>query len=222
LRQVVFQADLSNGGELRFQPVDLLLLALEHLLQETSVEGGGQAEVYRAVHPSLGRDVAIKLSRQTVSQEPALREPGDHVELTEDELRAKLEEAGLRDMQVVEDNIAMVRGTHDGHSVLILGGHGLADEPMQMGAVQTDQDLSLDHVRRIEAVCADHGVRLIEAALQFVLGHPAVRTVIPGAVNAAEVEANVAILSRELPDALWSDLKSAGLLRRDVPTPGGN
>jgi D-threo-aldose 1-dehydrogenase len=80
----------------------------------------------------------------------------------------------------------------------------------------------LDRVRRIEAVCADHGVRLIEAALQFVLGHPAIRTVIPGAVNAAEVEANVAILSRELPDALWSDLKSAGLLRRDVPTTGGN
>jgi D-threo-aldose 1-dehydrogenase len=78
----------------------------------------------------------------------------------------------------------------------------------------------LDRVRRIEAVCAAHGVRLIEAALQFVLGHPAVRTVIPGAVSAAEVEANVALLSSALPVALWSDLKSAGLLRSDAPTPG--
>jgi D-threo-aldose 1-dehydrogenase len=79
----------------------------------------------------------------------------------------------------------------------------------------------LDRVRRIEAVCAAHGVRLIEAALQFVLGHPAVRTVIPGAVSGAEVRANVALLSRALPAALWSDLKSAGLLRPDAPTPGG-
>ncbi|CAG0968854.1 MAG: aldo/keto reductase [Rhizobiaceae bacterium] len=79
----------------------------------------------------------------------------------------------------------------------------------------------LDRVRRIEAVCADHGVRLVEAALQFVVGHPAVRTVIPGAANASEVEANVAIFSQRLPDALWSDLKAAGLLRPDAPTPGG-
>ncbi len=79
----------------------------------------------------------------------------------------------------------------------------------------------LERVRRIEAVCAAHRVLLIEAALQFVLGHPAVRTVIPGAVSAAEVEANVAILDRPIPPALWSDLKAAGLLRPDAPTPGG-
>lgn len=78
----------------------------------------------------------------------------------------------------------------------------------------------LDRVHRIEAVCADHGVRLIEVALQFPLGHPAVRTVIPGAVSAAEVEANVALLSRALPAGLWSDLKGAGLLRNDAPVPG--
>jgi D-threo-aldose 1-dehydrogenase len=78
----------------------------------------------------------------------------------------------------------------------------------------------MERVRRIEAVCADHGVKLIEAALRFVMGHPAVRTVIPGAVNAAEVEANVALFSRRVPTGLWSDLKSAGLLRPDAPTPG--
>ena len=80
----------------------------------------------------------------------------------------------------------------------------------------------LDRVRRIEAVCAAHGVKLIEAALQFVMGHPAVRTVIPGAVSAAEVEANVALFSRKVPAGLWADLKSAGLLRPDAPTPGGS
>jgi D-threo-aldose 1-dehydrogenase len=51
------------------------------------------------------------------------------------------------------------------------------------------------------------------------MGHPAVKTVIPGAVSAAEVQTNVALFSRELPASLWSDLKSAGLLRPDAPTP---
>jgi D-threo-aldose 1-dehydrogenase len=80
----------------------------------------------------------------------------------------------------------------------------------------------LDRVRKIEDVCASHGVKLIEAALQFVVGHPAVRTVIPGAVTAAEVEANVALFSRTVPASLWADLKSAGLLRPDAPVPEEN
>ena len=75
----------------------------------------------------------------------------------------------------------------------------------------------LDRVRRIEAVCRSHGVRLIEAALQFVLGHPAVKTVIPGANAPDQVRANVDLLNAEIPAALWSDLKTEGLLRQDAP-----
>ncbi|MGR3434296.1 MAG: aldo/keto reductase [Shimia sp.] len=77
----------------------------------------------------------------------------------------------------------------------------------------------LDRVRRIEAICADHGVPLIAAALQFPMHHPAVRSVIPGAVSAAQVRANVEVFETPVPDALWSDLKAAGLIRADAPTP---
>ncbi len=80
----------------------------------------------------------------------------------------------------------------------------------------------LDRVRRIEAVCAAHGVKLIEAALQFVMGHPAVRTVIPGAMTPEEVEANIALFSRNVPVGLWSDLKGQNLIRSDAPTPEEN
>ncbi|MEX0320461.1 MAG: aldo/keto reductase [Ruegeria sp.] len=77
----------------------------------------------------------------------------------------------------------------------------------------------LDRVRRIEAVCAAHGTPLIAAALQFVLGHPCVKTVVPGAVSGAEVEANVQLLETPIPAGLWSDLKSEGLIRPDAPLP---
>lgn len=77
----------------------------------------------------------------------------------------------------------------------------------------------MERVRRIEQVCAAHDTPLIAAALQFVLGHPCVKTVVPGAVSAAEVNANAALLETPIPDALWSDLRGEGLVRSDAPLP---
>ena len=78
----------------------------------------------------------------------------------------------------------------------------------------------LDRVDRIEAVCAAHGIRLIEAALRFPLGHPAVVSVIPGAQSPDEVRRNAEILAARIPPDLWTDLKAEGLMRTDAPTPG--
>ena len=77
----------------------------------------------------------------------------------------------------------------------------------------------LDLVRRIEAVCADHGVTLPAAALQFVLAHPAVKSVIPGAMADSEVRQNVALLKEPIPSQFWAELKGQGLLREDAPVP---
>ncbi len=77
----------------------------------------------------------------------------------------------------------------------------------------------LERVRRIEAVCKAHDTPMIAAALQFVLGHPCVKTVVPGAVNAAEVRANIDLMERDIPAALWSDLRGEGLIRPDAPLP---
>ena len=73
-------------------------------------------------------------------------------------------------------------------------------------------------VARIEAVCTAHNIRLVDAAFQFPLLHPAVVSVIPGAQTPAEVEANARAATAKIPPALWSDLKSAGLMRQDAPT----
>ena len=74
-------------------------------------------------------------------------------------------------------------------------------------------------VARIEATCTRHGVKLIEAAFAFPLGHPAVVAMIPGGQSVAQMQSNLAIASARIPAELWSDLKAQGLLRQDAPTP---
>ena len=63
-------------------------------------------------------------------------------------------------------------------------------------------------------------VKLPVAALQFVLAHPAVASVIPGAAKPSEVQQNVAALSVEIPAAFWADLKAQGLIASNAPVPG--
>ena len=77
----------------------------------------------------------------------------------------------------------------------------------------------MERVRRIEAVCARHGVRLPSAALQFPLGHPTVATVIPGTRSPDEIAQNLAIFEPDIPADFWAELKQEGLLREDAPTP---
>jgi D-threo-aldose 1-dehydrogenase len=78
----------------------------------------------------------------------------------------------------------------------------------------------VERVRALERVVAAHGVPLAAAALQFPFHHPAVAAVIPGARAPEEVEQNLALLRVPVPEALWRDLKTAGLVRPDAPTPG--
>ncbi len=71
----------------------------------------------------------------------------------------------------------------------------------------------LQRTRAIEAVCQRHHVPLRAAALQFPLSHPAIATVIPGARDVAEVQENFALMAHKIPDALWQELRTLGLLR---------
>lgn len=66
----------------------------------------------------------------------------------------------------------------------------------------------LDRVRAMARVCAEHGVRLPQAALRFPLRHPAVRAVVTGMRSAAEVRENVESLATPMPARLWAALDS--------------
>jgi D-threo-aldose 1-dehydrogenase len=77
----------------------------------------------------------------------------------------------------------------------------------------------MDKARRISAVCARHQVPLKAAALQFILAHPAIASVIPGARSVAEVADNVRMMEYRIPAALWRELKQEGLIAEAAPTP---
>ena len=78
----------------------------------------------------------------------------------------------------------------------------------------------MERVRRIEIVCRKHRVPLRRAAVAFALAHPAVISVVLGAVKPSEVKANLAAVVRPVPAALWQDLKDQGLLSQASKTPG--
>ncbi|MDB5720304.1 MAG: pyridoxal 4-dehydrogenase [Alphaproteobacteria bacterium] len=77
----------------------------------------------------------------------------------------------------------------------------------------------VERAARIERICARHGVETGAAALQFVLAHPAVASVIPGLASIEQVRQTVKRAAAAIPPALWRDLKSEGLLDRDAPVP---
>ncbi|MEB4615110.1 aldo/keto reductase, partial [Leucobacter sp. M11] len=72
-----------------------------------------------------------------------------------------------------------------------------------------------EQFRRAQALaecCAEFGVRLPEAAIQYTLRHPAVRTVVVGTSRAEAVRENLTRMSAPIPDGLWEALRERGLI----------
>ena len=102
---------------------------------------------------------------------------------------------------------------------IIIGG------PYNSGILTTDDRLRAtydykpapDHLwqkaQAIRRMCESHGVDPRAAALRYPLRHTAVAAVIPGVRAIEEVETNLDLFARDIPDALWRDLADAGLTR---------
>ena len=75
----------------------------------------------------------------------------------------------------------------------------------------------LAKVARMEEVCAAYGVALPQAALAFAAAHPAVATVVLGAVTPEEILRNLDLVAHPTPAALWHDLKAEKLIPDHAP-----
>ena len=114
----------------------------------------------------------------------------------------------------VERGIGFVIGAPFQSGILAAGSKSAA-----MSDYAAPDPATIATIERIEAVCERHDVPLAAAALQFVMGHPSVASVIPGARSAAHVERNVESFRHPIPAEYWVELKAEGLLREDAPVP---
>ncbi len=114
----------------------------------------------------------------------------------------------------VREGVSVILGAPYNSGILVTG----AVEGARYNYLPAPPEV-LARVARIEAVARAHGVPLGAAALQLVLAHPAVASVIPGGRSREEVLQNAAWAALPIDDRFWSDLKREGLLREDAPVP---
>jgi D-threo-aldose 1-dehydrogenase len=77
----------------------------------------------------------------------------------------------------------------------------------------------LKKAHRIADICEAHGVTLPVAAIAFPLAHPVVAGVVIGMRSADEVRANLESFDTVVPDQVWADLRSEGLIDDRAPAP---
>jgi D-threo-aldose 1-dehydrogenase len=73
------------------------------------------------------------------------------------------------------------------------------------------QDI-LDKARTVHEILAPHGVSPESVGLQFPLRHPAVKAIVTGVRSVAELVENIAAFDAPIPDGVWLDLESAGII----------
>lgn len=75
------------------------------------------------------------------------------------------------------------------------------------------------HAVALQDTCAQFGVPLRAAAIQFPLGHPLVASAVLGARTPGEVGDCIAMMRFPIPPELWTALKERELIRADAPVP---
>jgi D-threo-aldose 1-dehydrogenase len=74
-------------------------------------------------------------------------------------------------------------------------------------------------VEKIKGIAERYHVPIKAAALQFVLAHPAVAAVIPGASRPERIAEDHAALKASIPDEFWHELRKQSLVAATAPLP---
>jgi D-threo-aldose 1-dehydrogenase len=111
-------------------------------------------------------------------------------------------------LEQADEVVAACRETGVGIVAAAIFNSGLLSKPRpggryEYGAVPPEL---LARAERLAEVCERHGVTLPEAALQFPLREPAVRSVVVGAATPEQVRENARRMEVEIPEALWDEL----------------
>lgn len=106
------------------------------------------------------------------------------------------------------------------NSGILASGARLADGSAPYFDYKPAPPAIVERVAAIESVCAEFGVPLQAAALQFPRAHPTVASVIPGVRSASELDANLRFARLPIPPEFWRALRERGLVDARAPLPG--
>jgi len=188
----------DNHPEMLRKALDEALPAMAGLRDQGVVDaigiGVNEVEVCRELMPRFDLDCIMLAGRYTLFEQASAL--------------PMLDEAHRRGVKVV------VAGPYNS---------GLLGDPHGPGSTYNyapaDSD-TLERARRIYAICAEEGVDVGAAALQFPAVHPAVCAVVAGMRNVMEVESALARSSQRLPARIWPRLRGAGIIDAVAPVPG--
>lgn len=111
-----------------------------------------------------------------------------------------------------EAGVGVVIGAAFRYGLIFAGGR-------ERAASQGVDPSVLRRAAQLDEVCARAGVPLAAVALQFPLAHPAVDSLVFGAVNAHQVAEIITWFNTPIPPQLWRELQSEGLVAADAPVP---
>ncbi|MAS33382.1 MAG: aldo/keto reductase [Anaerolineaceae bacterium] len=77
----------------------------------------------------------------------------------------------------------------------------------------------VEKAKRLEAICTRHNVPLNAAAVQFTAANPGITSLVIGADQVEQVEANVNAMRVEIPVAFWQELRAENLIEPNAPLP---
>jgi D-threo-aldose 1-dehydrogenase len=111
-------------------------------------------------------------------------------------------------LEQADEVVAACRETGVGIVAAAVFNSGLLSTPRPGGRYEYGAVPDELHARaeRLAEVCERHGVTLPDAALQFPLREPAVRSVVVGAATPEQVRENARRMEVRIPEALWADL----------------
>jgi D-threo-aldose 1-dehydrogenase len=224
--------DYSHDGALRSLEQSLLRLGTERveiaLIHDVDRRNHGEAferryaeavrGAYRALERLRGEGVVRAIGIGVNEVEPCLRFAAD----CDIDCVLLAGRYTLLDTSALDDFLPLAQRRGIG---VMLGGvfnSGVLATGAVTGAKFDYADASpamLARTTRIESHCRVHQVPLAVAAVQFAAAHPAVSSVVLGAVTPDEVRRHLQGWHHRAVPALWAALKADGLLPEHAPTP---
>ncbi len=173
-------------------------------LEQIAGVGGALEELFRMRDEGLTRSVGLAMGRVDIMVDLVRDHPFDVILNHNRYTLLNRHANGLYDL-AAERGIDVWNAAPFAGGVLAKG----ADAVTQI-SYQPVEDEALDRIRSVERVCAEAGVPMGAAALQFSMNDPRIATTVVGVTKPERVESTLHWATVDIPAAVWEALSEIG------------